>query len=96
MFELRISDPFKDWFDRLSDPRAQARIAIRLKRMEAGNLGDVKSVGDRVFEARIDYGPGYRVYFVRQTNVLIVLLCGGSKKTQSSDIRAAQKMAKGL
>jgi putative addiction module killer protein len=80
----------------LRDRRAAARIAVRLDRLPAGNPGDVKPVGEGVNEIRIDYGPGYRIYFVRRGPELIVLLCGGDKGTQDKDIRAARKLAKQL
>jgi putative addiction module killer protein len=71
-----------------------ARIAARIRRLELGNLGDVKPVGEGVSELRIDYGPGYRIYFVQQGNTLVILLCGGDKRTQNKDIRTAKQMAK--
>jgi putative addiction module killer protein len=73
-----------------------ARIAARIRRLELGNLGDVKPVGEGVSELRIDYGPGYRIYFVQQGNTLVILLCGGDKRTQNKDIRTAKQMAKEL
>jgi putative addiction module killer protein len=78
----------------LADKKAVARIIARIRRMQAGNPGDAKSVGEGVSEMRIDYGPGYRVYFTRRGNTVVILLCGGDKKSQSKDIRNAQKMAK--
>jgi putative addiction module killer protein len=73
---------------------AIARIYTRIRRIELGNPGDTKSVGEGVSEARIDYGPGYRLYFTRSGKTVVVLLCGGDKRTQSKDIKAAQRMAK--
>ena len=77
----------------LKDERASARIDIRLRRLELGNFGDVKPVGSGVTELRIDYGPGYRVYFVTRGTMLVILLCGGDKRTQGPDIKQAVKMA---
>jgi len=83
--------PFVDWFTCLKDGRAKALIAARLARIEAGNLGDCKSVGNGVSELRIAYGPGYRIYYAQQGQTLILLLCGGSKGTQKRDIEKAQQ-----
>jgi putative addiction module killer protein len=80
----------------LRDRVAKARIDIRVRRLSLGNPGDVKPVGDGVSELRIDYGPGYRVYFIQQGAVVIVLLAGGDKSTQDSDIKAAKKRAREL
>jgi putative addiction module killer protein len=74
------SDVFTTWLDNVKDERAAARIFTRIRRMEIGNAGDVRSVGDGVSEIRIDYGPGYRVYFTRRGSTLVILLCGGDKK----------------
>lgn len=74
--------------------KAVARIGARIRRLELGNPGDVKSVGEGVSEMRIDYGPGYRVYFTRRGKTIVLLLCGGDKRTQSKDVKAAQKMVK--
>jgi putative addiction module killer protein len=83
--------PFELWFQSLRDRNAKARIRSRIDRVEMGNLGDFKSVGDGVFELRIDYGPGYRVYFAQQGEAIILLLCGGDKSSQSSDILIAKQ-----
>jgi putative addiction module killer protein len=85
---------FTTWLSGLSDLNAKARIVVRIRRLELGNPGDVKTLGDRVSEMRVDYGPGYRVYFTRRGKTLVVLLCGGDKRTQSKDIKAAKRMAK--
>jgi putative addiction module killer protein len=82
--------PFAQWFDSLRDLRAKARIAQRLNRVTLGNLGDYKAVGGGVYELRIDYGPGYRVYFAQIGATIILLLAGGDKKTQATDIEIAQ------
>lgn len=78
----------------LRDVNAVARIDVRIRRLSLGNPGDVKAVGDGVSELRIDYGAGYRVYYVTRGSAIIILLCGGSKKTQAQDIGAAKKLAK--
>jgi len=83
--------PFEDWLDDLRDKRAIARVLARLARVRQGNLGDCKPVGDGVSELRIDYGPGYRVYFGQKGNTLVVLLCGGDKRSQERDIRLAKQ-----
>jgi len=92
MFTVLRTDEFKTWSAGLRDLKAIARIDARIRRAEMGNLGDVKSVGGGVGEMRIDYGPGYRLYFTRRGLELIVLLCGGDKRTQAADIKRAQKM----
>jgi putative addiction module killer protein len=84
------SDVFTAWLDNVKDERAAARIVTRIRRMEIGNAGDVRSVGDGVSEIRIDYGPGYRVYFARRGRTLVILLCGGDKKSQRKDIAVAK------
>ncbi|EBU7498190.1 type II toxin-antitoxin system RelE/ParE family toxin [Salmonella enterica subsp. enterica serovar Typhi] len=94
--EIRLTATFTNWLARLQDDRGRDRVIARLRRFELGNLGDVKPVGQGVSEARIDYGPRYRLYFVRRGSVLLILLCGGTKKTQASDIRSAQQMAREL
>ncbi|WP_306837424.1 type II toxin-antitoxin system RelE/ParE family toxin [Neorhizobium huautlense] len=96
MFTIRETLEFANWLDRLRDQRAKARIAERVGRLAADNPGDVKSVGDGVNELRIDHGPGYRVYFVREGSVVYVLLCGGDKSTQERDIRQAKSLARKL
>ena len=93
VFEVRKTDVFAAWIAQLSDPQAVRRIAIRIARLEAGLLGDVKPVGSGVSEIRIDYGPGYRVYFVQRGRILIVLLCGGDKASQRRDINKAHALA---
>jgi len=83
--------PFEDWLDDLKDKKAVARVLARLARVRQGNLGDCKSVGEGVSELRVDYGPGYRVYFGQKGRTLVVLLCGGDKRTQDRDIRLAKQ-----
>ena len=83
--------PFRDWLKSLKDVNARAKIRVRINRIRLGNFGDCKSVGSGVSEFRIDYGPGYRVYFGRVGEKLVLLLCGGSKKNQEKDIRLTKK-----
>lgn len=87
------TEAFSTWLGRLRDKEANARIARRLARVSEGNLGDVKSVGGEVSELRINYGPGYRLYFTRRGRIVIVLLCGGNKSTQAADIIMARRLA---
>jgi len=94
MIEIRQTDIYQKWFASLKDRNAKARIDIRIRRISLGNLGDVKPVGEGVSEIRIDYEPGYRIYFVQEFSTLIILLCGGDKSTQSQDIKRAQMFAK--
>jgi len=96
MIEVRQTVVFANWLDRLKDQRGRARILARLDRLTLGNLGDVKPVGSGVSELRIAHGPGYRVYLVQRGAVLIILLCGGDKSTQSRDIARAKRMAEEL
>lgn len=91
--ELRQTETFRKWRMRLKDERARALIASRLDRLAFGNPGDVKPVGKGISELRIDCGPGYRVYFKQRGNTLIILLCGGSKRTQAEDIKLAKRLA---
>ena len=94
MFEIIITDVFEDWISALRDDRAVARIRTRLDRLALGNFGDSKTVGGGVSELRIDYGPGYRLYYTLSERVIVVMLCGGDKTTQKLDIKAAQAFAK--
>ncbi len=96
MIEVRQTDIYAHWFGRLRDCQARARINTRIRRLSLGNPGDVKPVGDGVSEMRIDHGPGYRVYFVRQGDTVVVLLGGGDKRTQERDIRTAIETARQL
>lgn len=93
---MKKTDIFVQWLDELRDIRARARIQARIERLAAGNPGDVKPVGDGVSELRIDYGPGYRVYFTRRGNEVLILLAGGDKSTQDTDIKIAQGLARNL
>ena len=94
MIEIRQTDVFAAWFAGLRDRDARARITVRIRRLSLGNPGDVKPVGAGVSELRIDYGPGYRVYFVRRADIVVVLLCGGDKRTQDRDILRAIDLAR--
>ncbi|MYI83614.1 MAG: type II toxin-antitoxin system RelE/ParE family toxin [Chloroflexi bacterium] len=96
MIEIRQTEVYARWFRRLRDREARARIDIRLRRLSLGNPGDVGPVGGGVSELRIDYGPGYRVYFARSGATVIVLLAGGDKGSQQRDIRRARELARGL
>jgi putative addiction module killer protein len=96
MIEVRQTETFAAWFRNLRDPRARARIQVRIDRLSLGNPGDAKPVGDGVSELRIDYGPGYRVYFLRRGDTVIVLLAGGDKRTQARDIGTALRLARFL
>ncbi len=96
MVEIRKTQIFAQWLDALSDLRARARIQARIERLTMGNPGDVRPVGEGVSELRIDYGPGYRVYFKKRGRALIVLLAGGDKNSQSRDIRIALRLARNL
>ena len=93
---MRQTDEFSGWLRRLRDANAVARIAGRIRRMEMGNPGDNRSVGQGVLEMRIDYGPGYRVYYVHRGAEIVILLCGGDKRTQQQDIKKALRMAETL
>ena len=96
MIEIRKTGLFSRWLDDLSDLRARARVQARIERLAAGNPGDVGPVGEGVSELRIDYGPGYRVYFKKHGRELIILLAGGDKSSQAKDIRAALRLARNL
>jgi putative addiction module killer protein len=95
-FEVRKTELFARWLDDLRDIRARARVQARIERLASGNAGDTKPVGQGVCELRIDYGPGYRVYFVRQGRDVVILLAGGDKRTQDHDIKAALRLARNL
>ncbi len=96
MIEVRKTEVFAKWLDTLNDIRARARILVRIERLSAGNPGDVKQVGEGVSELRIDYGPGYRVYFKKHGRQVVILLAGGDKRTQVKDIKTALRIAKNL
>jgi len=94
MIKVRQRPEFSNWLHRLKDANAVARIVARIRRMEQGNLGDVRGVGGGVMEMRVDYGPGYRVYYTSRGPAFVLLLCGGDKRTQVRDIRRAQELAR--
>jgi putative addiction module killer protein len=96
VIEVRQTEFYARWIAGLDDDRARARIELRIYRLSLGNAGDAKSVGEGVSELRIDYGPGYRVYLTRRGKALVVLLCGGDKRTQSKDIATAKALARQL
>jgi putative addiction module killer protein len=96
MIEIRQTKIYSRWFSSLRDRQAKARIDIRIRRLSLGNPGDVKPVGQGVSELRIDYGSGYRVYFIQRGEALIILLAGGDKKTQERDIKTALDLAQDL
>ena len=96
MIEIRKTAEFAQWLDGLRDMKARARVQARLDRMAEGNPGDVKPVGEGVSELRIDFGPGYRVYFKSRVHEIIILLAGGDKKTQANDIKVALRLARNL
>lgn len=94
MIEIRQTEAYSGWFRKLRDRQARARINVRIRRLSLGNPGDVKSVGEGVSELRIDYGPGYRVYFTKRGETFVILLAGGDKRTQERDIKTALKLAR--
>ena len=96
MLDVRESATFTDWFESLRDGQVRVKIQARILRLRQGNFGDVKPVGEGVSELRIDHGPGYRLYCVQQGTNLVILLAGGSKRTQEKDIKTALKLARNL
>jgi len=96
MLEVRETAIYAEWFAGLRDRNAKARVNIRIRRLSLGNPGDVKPVGEGVSELRVDYGPGYRVYFAQKADVFVVLLAGGDKATQDRDIRQSKALARDL
>jgi len=96
MIEVRQTKEFSGWLHRLRDANAVARIVARIRRMEQRNPGDARSVGKGVMEMRVDYGPGYRVYYLHRGAQIVILLCGGDKRTQRQDIERAQTLAETL
>lgn len=96
MLRVCKTETFARWLDGLRDVRARARVQVRIERLAAGNAGDVEPVGEGVSELRIDYGPGYRVYFKKQGREVVILLAGGDKSTQSADIKTALRLARNL
>jgi len=96
VIEIRKTENFAKWINGLRDIRARARILVRIERLASGNPGDVKSIGEGVSELRINYGPGYRVYYKRRGQKVVILLAGGDKSTQAKDIKTALRLAKNL
>jgi putative addiction module killer protein len=96
MIEVRQTREFVGWLNHLRDANAVARIVARIRRMEMGNPGDTRSVGQGILEMRVDHGPGYRIYYLRHGAQIVILLCGGNKRTQQKDILRAQKLAETL
>jgi putative addiction module killer protein len=96
MLQIRKTEAFGKWLDGLRDVRARARVQVRIERLADGNAGDVEPVGVGVAELRIDYGPGYRVYFKKHGREVVILLAGGDKRTQSADIKTALRLARNL
>ncbi|MDP1759196.1 MAG: type II toxin-antitoxin system RelE/ParE family toxin [Thermodesulfovibrionales bacterium] len=96
MVTIRETKIYSRWFTALRDRKARARIQTRLDRLQLGLLGDVKPVGEGVLELRIDYGPGYRVYFVHRGHEMVILLAGGDKSTQEKDIKIALDLARNI
>lgn len=96
MQTIRQTENYRNWFSKLKDSKAKARINVRIRRLSLGNPGDVKPVGRGVSELRINYGPGYRVYYTQAGNELIILLLGGDKSSQSNDVRKAKELAGAL
>ena len=96
MHEIRKTEEFKVWLDSLKDLIGRAKIQARIKRLAEGNPGNTKSVGSKVFEMKIDFGPGYRIYYTQHENVMYLLLIGGNKRTQVKDIQIAKYLAKNI
>lgn len=96
MIEIRKTEVFARWLDSLRDIHTRARVQARIERLAAGNPGDVKPIGEGVSELRIDYGPGYRVYFKKRGRELVILLAGGDKSSQASDVKTALRLARNL
>ena len=96
MYEIRKTETYARWLDGLRDLHARARVLARVERLAAGNTGDVKPVGEGISELRIDYGPGYRVYYTIRGRAVVILLAGGDKRTQAADIKTALRLARNL
>jgi putative addiction module killer protein len=94
MMEIRQTETYRKWFDSLKDKKTRFRIDIRIRRLSLGNTGNVKHIGEGISELKIDYGPGYRIYFTRRGNIVIILLTGGNKSSQERDIRKAKELVR--
>ena len=92
MFQIKKSEYFSKWHDKLKDARARMKIHLRIIQIELGNFGDFKFVGDGIYEMRIHYGPGYRIYYTKEDDVVVLLLVGGDKSTQQKDIEKAKEL----
>ena len=93
MIQVRETPEFTQWLSNFADRVARKRIADRITRVQAGLFGDAKPIGDRIFELRVHYGPGYRIYFARSGRFVVILLCGGAKGSQRRDIERARQIA---
>jgi len=91
-YDIIETEVYSKWFASLNDNKIKARIGARINRVRLGNLGDTKSVGDKVFELKCQFGAGYRIYFTKQGKTIIILLCGGDKSTQEKDVKKAKQM----
>ena len=96
MYLVQTTDTFDRWLKKLKDKKARAKILVRIKRIQTGNMGTINSIGLNLLELKITYGPGYRIYFTRQKKSIIILLCGGDKSSQSTDIKKANSILKEL
>lgn len=96
IYEVRETEVFSTWLSSLQDSRARAKIALRIDRLARGNPGDAEPVGEGVSEMRVHYGPGYRVYYTKIEQVIVLLLCGGNKKTQAGDVKTAKALRRRL
>ena len=94
IYKIITTDTFDNWFENLKSIRVRSRIADRIDRIKEGNLGDTKLVGNGISELRFHFESGYRIYFIKQNNTIIILLCGGNKKSQNKDIKKAQSIAR--
>jgi len=94
VFEVRKTDEFDKWLSALADQRAIAKIVSRIERLGLGNAGDVKPIGEGISEMRLTHGPGYRIYYKQTGKTIVLILCGGDKSTQDSDIKRAKEIAK--
>jgi len=96
VLQIRKTDVYAEWIDNLRDLQGRARILVRVERLASGNPGDVKAIGGGVSELRVHFGPGYRVYFTQRGHDIVILLAGGDKSSQSTDIQTALQLAKNL
>lgn len=92
MFQIKKTEYFSKWFDKLKDARVLAKVSLRIEQTKLGNFGDFKFIGDGIYEMRIHYGPGYRIYYTKEDEVVVLLLVGGDKSTQQKDIEKAKEL----